>query len=306
MPLLYAPYTDATSFWGIVRPGDPPDPLQFLPLWVMPQYFSPDTVAQLQNSMPPIQNLATLRNLQLNPNFPVDAGDTNYPHFSEPTDRFWVPLSLFCYQGQWAWSDNDTQAEALLMRSSFKDEFRYKGADSVWTVQGSATVVMAPANPDQVSWTSEREQGGLRAAFEQLSYLTNRSSRIGYGIQGSAAAKPFGQIEDGATRTPPNSVPLVLPVFDTVRLIPIAFSSATGEFDPLWMIHLRDHLYPYTSQGIGAISGSCPYCADLILWENAAFRQIGLDWLAERSQGGADPCPARGGGGWGGGGLIVH
>ncbi|MBI5394743.1 MAG: hypothetical protein HZA91_05530 [Verrucomicrobia bacterium] len=310
-PVLNAPYTDATSFWGIVRPGDPPDPLQFLPLWVMPQFFSPDTVEQqLSDSVPAIQTLTSLRNLQLNPNFPTNTGDTNYPHFSEPVDpiAFYVPLQLFVYRGQWSWGGNDDQAEALLLRSRFKPQFRYKGADSVWAVQGTANVVMAPANPEQVSWTSAHEQEGLRTAFGELAYLTNRVGSIGYGIMGSAAAKPFGQIDES---TPPNGapgspIPLVLPVFDSVRLIPIAFSSGTAQFDPLWFIHLRDHLYPYTSQGIGAISGACPYCADLILWESSAFRQIGLDWFADAAKDGRDPCPP-GGGGWNSNnGIIAH
>ncbi len=310
--VLNAPYTDATSFWGIVRPGDPPDPLQFLPLWVVPQLFTPDTVEQqLQDSVQPVQNLASLRNLQLNPNFEALSGvDTNYPNFTEPDDPtygpFYVPLQLFVYRSQWGWTGNDDQAEALLLRSRFRDEFRYKGADSVWTVQGTANVVMATANPEQVSWTSDRAQAGLRTAFAELAYLTNRVGNIGYGIVGSAAAKPFGLLDDGTSRTPPNSVPLVLPVFDTVRLIPIAFSSGTAQFDPLWFIHLRDHLYPYTSQGISAISGGCPYCANLILWENSAFRQIGLDYFADAARDNRDPCPP-GGGGWNSNnGIIAH
>jgi hypothetical protein len=304
-PLLFAPYTDCLSFWGIIGPGAPPDPLAFLPLWI---HLQDNAVSVLGPANAVVQRLIDDRGQNRNPNAywpPPNPPDTNFPQFyfpDPPYDPYYVPLQLYVYGSRWNWGANDDNLTDILLRSPFKPQFKYNGADSVWMVQGVANMVMAPDDPSRISWTAEGQQAGLGAAFARLGSIKQQAGETGHGIVGSAAAKPFGQIA-GDPPSPPNAVPVVLPLFDTVRLIPIAFSSATGQFDPIWFTHLRDHLNPYTTQGINAISPGCPFCRQLIVWEDPTFRQIGIDWW--NSQTNANPCPA-GGGGNNGRGIIAH
>ncbi|MBM3889907.1 MAG: hypothetical protein FJ388_12390, partial [Verrucomicrobia bacterium] len=294
-------YGSATTSWGLITFTNIANVVvPYLRLCVRPEdYVTREQLQQLAGSVTAIQNLADQRNLDLNPNFPTYTGDTNYPHFSEPIDRFWVPLRLYAYDpAYWNWNARrpDDQNEAVLMRSSFKSQFRYEGADSRWDVMPRTDLLMAPANPGRVEWTAPGAQGGLGSVFSVFGSFTNFFGVI----PRRASAKAFGQIE-GATLAPPNSVPIVLPVFTDVRLIPLAFSSGTARFDPLLWGHLR-HLEPYTHYGTRAISSSCPYCAALILWENPNFRKMGTDWLKAASNNGAvDPCPPPPPGGGGGG-----
>jgi len=119
------------------------------------------------------------------------------------------------------------------------------------------------------------------------------SATVTNAITWTAAAKPFGYIEDEAR---PDSCTLVLPAFRDVRLIPLDASSAPagGGYDLDWRAHIEEHLAEYMEQGPGP--SSCWYCRQLLTWENSAFRQQGIDWLAVNSH----LCTASGGGGPGG------
>ncbi|MCX7824069.1 MAG: pilus assembly protein TadG-related protein [Verrucomicrobiae bacterium] len=296
-------YGSATTSWGLITFTNAAHILvPYLRLCVGPQVFD-DPEEQLAGSLTAIGNLADQRNLDLNPNFPTYTGNTNYPQFSDPADPFYVPLRLYAYDPVfWNWNSRrpDDVNESVLMRSAFKPRFRYEGADSRWDVMPRTDLLTMPANPDRVSWTHAGAQGGLQSAF---SVLGNFNGFFGV-IPRRASAKAFGSIDDS---TPPNgwpsgSIPIVLPVFTDVRLVPLAFSSGTARFDPLLWGHIR-HLEPYTHYGTRAISSGCPYCAALILWENPQFRQMGTDWLKAVSQNGTvDPCPPPPPGGPGGGG----
>ena len=121
-------------------------------------------------------------------------------------------------------------------------------------------------------------------------------------ITWSAAAKPFGSIDSD---TPPNAFGIVLPVFEEVRMIPIDASTApAGGSRPGWGVHIHEHLPPYTQTGLSGLSGGCWYCQQLAVWENDAFRDAGLAWLAEHHE----DCriPVGGPGGPGGGGRRGH
>ena len=105
---------------------------------------------------------------------------------------------------------------------------------------------------------------------------SNRSDNVVW----SAAAKPFGYLEGASEKQRANSAAeFVLPAFRNVRLIPVdaASGSENNSSDIQWVRHLRDHLRPYLD--IGPHPSSCRYCTALGTWENAAFRQEGIDWL---------------------------
>jgi hypothetical protein len=115
-------------------------------------------------------------------------------------------------------------------------------------------------------------------------------------ITWSAAAKPFGSLEDGAR---PNEYSLVLPAFTDMRLIPVDTSSApAGGVRPGWISFIYDWLPVYMQYGPAALPDNNWYCRQLKTWEMAGFRRDGIEWLNLNS---AD-CYTRPGGGGGGGG----
>ena len=114
----------------------------------------------------------------------------------------------------------------------------------------------------------------------------------------TAAAKPFGYLEDGTGRRPATDASyFALPAFRDVRLIGrCRFRIRNSTSDVEWVRHVRNHLRPYLETG--PQSPTCRYCLALATWENEAFRQAGIDWLALYHQN----CRVRSPGGRRGGG----
>jgi len=318
-PLVWPPiYTDWT-FWGPVTASVGMDPFRFLNL-----RLSPQSDASLWNGLSAgdqgtlstfIQNTLTSRGLTQNPNWP---GGDNWPlhgfHWTNDFPRFdaldipapaYVPLYWAVYNSGWRTRWDSAQV-AQLMIHDVKPSCNYssRNADSVWISQASANVTMAVPNYDlgvnskRLDWTAAGQRTELSQALGNLWALRGANSVAGQGILASAAARPFGQIDD---TTPPTQYPIVLPVFSQVRLIPLLFSSSGGEFDPAWMEHRFMHIPPYSQQGLSGLRAGCVYCQQLRTWENAAFRQIGTDWWA--SQTNANPCPS---GNARQGGIVAH
>lgn len=122
----------------------------------------------------------------------------------------------------------------------------------------------------------------------------------------TGAAKPFGKLagEDGAD-LPPTAVPLVLPVFPQVRLVPLdaVWMPSGGAFDLAWRRHCVEHLPRYLERGPAALAAGCRHCRALERWEDAAFRRAGSRWLSTNSW----KCTvAPPGGGPGGGSRHAH
>ncbi|MCX6908489.1 MAG: hypothetical protein NTY01_10655, partial [Verrucomicrobia bacterium] len=290
------------------------DPFRFLNL-----QLSPRSDASLWNGLSAgdqgslsilIQTNLISRGLTQNENWP--GGDNFMPdgsraphgfHWTNDLPRFdsttfpsapaYVPLYWAVYNSGWRTRWDSAQV-AQLMIGTVKPSCDYssRNADSVWISQASANVTMAVPNYDvnlkQTSWTAPGRQTELSQALGNLWALRGANSVAGQGILASAAARPFGQIDND---TPPTQYPMVLPVFSQVRLIPLLFSSSGGEFDPAWMEHRFMHIPPYSQNGLSGLRAGCIYCQQLRVWENPAFRQIGIDWWA--SQTNANPCPGR-------------
>jgi hypothetical protein len=131
---------------------------------------------------------------------------------------------------------------------------------------------------------------------------TNSASR-GDKVVWTAAAKPFGYLDDGlAKRRVTDAVHFVLPAFRDVRLIPVdaASGSEYSSSDTAWVRHVRSHLHPYLDNG--PQSSSCRYCRALTTWEDESFRQSGTDWLEENHEN----CRVTSGGNHGGGSRRGH
>ena len=90
-----------------------------------------------------------------------------------------------------------------------------------------------------------------------------------------AVAKPFGSLDEEV----PTAYRLVLGGFDAVRLIPVdAGDTDLRGMDVAWLDHLRNHVTVYAE--LGLLADGCRYCRALRLWDNPAFRQQAIDWLA--------------------------
>lgn len=102
------------------------------------------------------------------------------------------------------------------------------------------------------------------------------------GFTWSAAAKPFGTLEDLSGLIGPTTsiASIVLPCFTDVRLVPL--DSVGGEdlatADAGWVFHLRRHVPDYLENGPRR-RDDCFYCRQLVAWERESFRQAGSLWL---------------------------
>lgn len=120
------------------------------------------------------------------------------------------------------------------------------------------------------------------------------SSRRSDKVLWTAAAKPFGYLENaGEKQRPDSAATFVLPAFRNVRLIPIdaASGSENNSSDIEWVHHVRNHLQPYLDTGV--TDAACRYCNALSVWEVPAFRKTGADWLVIN----CDSCQESRGGG---------
>lgn len=163
--------------------------------------------------------------------------------------------------GDWsAWSD--FIGEGFPWDRDIRSEYNVRGADAAVRIETEADRLTPGADASGVQWT--------------------------------AAAKPFGALED---ETPASAYGLVLPGFTDVRLIPVDASSAPAVGSrPGWAEFIYDDLPLYMMGGPGALPSGW-YQNQLAKWESSAFRQQGIDWLAENSNLCQQPGPGPGGGG---------
>ncbi len=169
-------------------------------------------------------------------------------HQTVPPEIVWVETRWFCYRdADWfPWTDRIPERFPFI--EPVRNAFNYAGADAAVRIEATLRRVSPGASGTTVGWT--------------------------------AAAKPFGSLHD--QQTPPHRFGLVIPAFHDVRLIPVDTSSApAGGSRPGWGIHIRLHLQPYLQAGPSALAPGCWYCDQLHRWENASFRQEGLDWLRQ-------------------------
>ena len=174
-----------------------------------------------------------------------------------------VAATWYCY-AESVWKD---WSEALPAGFPFltdpKEEYAYLGADAAVRIEEENDRLTPGGTSDDITWT--------------------------------AAAKPFGYL-DGPIR--PDAYNLVLPAYHEVRLIPLdASTSPVGGSRPGWAEHIYHHLPAYAAAGPSALDGSCWYCTQLRTWEEGAFRQEGLDWLAQYSSTCTQSGPGSGPGG---------
>ncbi|MDI6774939.1 MAG: Tad domain-containing protein [Verrucomicrobiota bacterium] len=161
----------------------------------------------------------------------------------------------YCYNTE-AWGPWNAMAttgpDPFPLTGPVKDTYDYAGADVAVRIEASTT--------------------RLTPAQEGAS-ITNV-------ITWSAGAKPFGYLGDADK---PTRYGLVLPAFRETHLVPIDAVSGPsgGGYNLEWRRHIEQHLPGYMRNG--PQPSSCWYCQQLLTWENSAFRQDGIDWLAVNS-----------------------
>ncbi len=199
--------------------------------------------------------------------------------------------------------------ETLFSPEALAEHFAASGRDTTTAAQLDNTNLMEVAetwylyNPaDWGAWERIRPDdgfpiaGAVRSEYDVAGgdavVRVNASvERLTPGIAGevrgdtvvwSAAAKPFGYLEEGSEkRRVTAAAHFVLPSMRNVRLIAVdaATGSENNSADVEWVRHVRSHLHTYLEQGPQA-HGSCRYCQALTLWEVAAFREEGIEWLS--------------------------
>lgn len=107
------------------------------------------------------------------------------------------------------------------------------------------------------------------------------------GVSWTAAAKPFGFVEDlEGERAPVTALMrLVTPAFEEAKLVPIdsVGGADLSTADGVWVEHIRKHLKKYFSTGPHSTGAGCFYCDQLRQWERASFRARGKTWLKYHS-----------------------
>lgn len=173
-----------------------------------------------------------------------------------------------------------------------------------WTLMD--TTPGANAFPSTGPVREQYNYAGADASFRVLNTVDRMTPNLSGGSQTNtvlwtAAAKTFGSLGTPHSPLKPTCYGLVLPGFSDVRLIPVDACSGAGNdaFDVPWRKHVNDHLPVYLA--VGPSASGCWYCQQLVRWEDPAFRQEGIAWLAVNNY----KCTATsgsGGGGSGGGG----
>jgi hypothetical protein len=203
------------------------------------------------------------------------------------------------------WDKAVTYRDALL--ADPRPQHNYSGCDAVTAVTIPNQVSLALTNRGS-GWTSWLVgSGGQAATAQSVARLETLNASGAFGVRALAAAKPFGSLS-GST-DPAYQLGIVLPVYNEVRLIPIALASAYGNSDAQWLNHRVYHLPSYTQQGLAGLDANCFYCEQLRTLEDAAFRQEGNDWLTATNPITGQllhPCVQRGGGGGGGTGGVPY
>lgn len=186
-----------------------------------------------------------------------ERGYTSVSNEAMEVDAIW-----YCYNSRWtAW-----------------DAIKPYGGDDPFPITGLVKPQYDYAGADAAVRIEERVDRHTPGAG---------GSQISDYITWTAAAKPFGYLNETQT---PNSFDLVIPAFHEVRLIPVDTSSApaAGGYNIDWRDHIETHLPKYLDDGPNAINtdpemSACWYCQQLLVWENEAFRQSGIDWLSVNS-----------------------
>lgn len=176
------------------------------------------------------------------------------------------------YSGRWAtWTGH--MREGFPWDGDIRSEFDYGGADAAVQISTGTRRRSVPA----------REEG----------------NHADVDVHWTAGAKPFGSLD---ARLRPNAFGLVLPAFTDIRLIPVdaTLSAGGGMLRPGWLEFIMVYLPEYMAQGPSALPPGNWFAEQLLTWEQAQFRERGIQWLLANSASCFRPTPGPGSSGSGG------
>ncbi len=209
------------------------------------------------------------------------------------------------------WEDTLDDLQAALDQLAVDDSVAYANFDADWAFYNSNRWSgWSSRIPSDFPWDGdirpEYEYGGADAAMA-VRAETERHTEFSGGdtINWSAGAKPFGSLDGNVT---PDSYGLVLPAYTDVRLIPIdaTVSGGNNELRPGWLEFIITILPQYMQYGPTALPTNNYYARQLLTWEDARFRQRGLDYLIAIDFNCYTPPTGPGGGGGSGGTFHGH
>ena len=201
----------ADRWWqGLVSGVSFVEQSELLPLHV--QYTSNDTSgmtydAAVENAMDYLLDLADDRGLEL-------GMITQMPYMKWST-----------YNNYWSNAPGEGWAEdssLLYLRRGLRHEYLYGGAATKMTC-------MIPGGEDsKFQWLT----GSFQVHdIKRGEGVISQQSSVAPTVRSSALAKPLGHLETQTERLPPNEVEMILPVFHSVRLIPVSMMNITSIYD---------------------------------------------------------------------------
>jgi hypothetical protein len=207
---------------------------------------------------------------------------TDWPQFVPP-----IQWAIYSSSSWTNWTKAATYRTSIV--GDARPIYDYSGCDAVTAVSIrnnlalSFTKKTSDGSPGASEWNSSWLVGnsGQAASDASVSRLQNLSTSGELDVKANAAAKPFGRLPD--IDEPAYTFKIVLPVYQDVRLIPIALASSYGSADAQWFLHKMEHLpysgsgdaEAYTQFGPNSLPAACFYCQQLKRWEDGAFRQEG-------------------------------
>lgn len=145
-----------------------------------------------------------------------------------------MPYMKWCiYDGRWdnapgeGWVDSSNY---LYLRRGLRTEYLYGGAVTKMTC-------LVPGSTDgKFTWLSGSYQ--IHDIQREEGVISQGEAVESPTVRASAMAKPLGFLEDAdGNKLPPNDVSMILPVFTSVRLIPVAMQPATSIYDQSYLLY---------------------------------------------------------------------
>lgn len=240
--------------------ADFPEESEYIPLYV--EYTDAGDMEAFASAESYLNELAAERGLTVSDQYdadePEDTDDINNP----------FPYLKWCvYKSQW-WTEvpSEEWTDATYLRSELKPEYIYGGAVAKMTCEAEPPVVS-----DSYAVHSLASERLITAQTASSSSVTS-----------SALAKPLGSLGDGL---PPYLAVMVLPVFDKVRIIPVAMQNPTGEYDPcdvdlfnlLEFLKWADEVDDLSNPGSSPPAGTEEYLACLQNLNDVTWRSQGYN-----------------------------
>lgn len=143
-----------------------------------------------------------------------------------------MPYMKWClYDSRWdsspgeGWEEDSTR---LYLRRGLRSEYLYGGAAT------KMTCLIPGGENSKFQWLAgSYEIHNIKNESGVISQESSETPRV----RSSALAKPLGYLESDGTRLPPNDASMILPVFQSVRLIPTAMMNVTSIYDANYLFY---------------------------------------------------------------------